>query len=90
MKPKIYVETSIISYLTANRSRDMFVGSNQILAMEWWNDYRRNFDSYVSKIVVDEVGRGDPAMAKKRLDAIVGLPLLEVNEKVILLAEKIY
>ena len=89
MKPKVYIETSIISYLTAKLGRDVFVGANQLLAVEWWHGPRLKFDTYVSEIVIDEAGRGDSTMAKKRLEAVADIPLLEINEKVILLAERI-
>lgn len=89
MKPKVYIETSIVSYLTANRSRDVVISANQILAQEWWEDHRHKFDLYISKLVFDEAGRGDETMAKKRLDLIEDIPFLDINEDVILLAEEI-
>lgn len=89
MKPKVYIETSIISYLTSRPSRDVVVSANQILAQEWWNDYRQEFDLYVSKLVFDEASRGDMLMAEKRIDLIQDIPFLDINEEVILLAEEI-
>ena len=89
MKPKVYIETSIVSYLTANPSRDVLVSANQLLAVEWWHGPRLKFDTYVSDIVIDEAGRGDSSMARKMLEAIANIPVLEINEKVILLAERI-
>lgn len=89
MKPKVYIETSIISYLTANRSRDVLINANQILAQEWQDNHRRQFDLYISKLVVDEAGQGDEFMAEKRLDLIESIPFLDINEDVILLAEAI-
>ena len=89
MKPKVYIETSIISYLTARPSRDVVVNANQILAREWWEDHRHNFDLFVSKLVFDEASRGDEVIAQKRLALIQDIPFLDVNEDVILLAEAI-
>ncbi len=89
MKPKVYIETSIVSYLMARPSRDVVVNANQILVQEWWEDYRQEFDLYVSKLVFDEAGRGDKLMAEKRLDLIRDIPFLDINEDVILLAEEI-
>jgi hypothetical protein len=36
MKPRVYVETSVFSYLTARASRDAIVSGQQELAKSWW------------------------------------------------------
>ena len=89
MKPKVYLETSIISYLTARPSRDVVVSANQILAREWWENNRREFDLFISEIVIDEAGKGDAEMAEKRLELIENLPLLDFDDRVKTLAEEI-
>jgi len=88
MKPKLYVETSIVSYLTARPSRDVVINANQQLAQEWW-EKRQNFDLFVSQIVIDEVSQGDASFAKKRLDLIQDFPLIEFNDESKDLAKKI-
>ncbi len=89
MKPKVYVETSIISYLTANQSRDVIISANQLLAQEWWESHRHEFDLYISKLVFDEISKGSKQMAQKRLELVDDIPFLDINEDVILLAEEI-
>jgi len=89
MKPKVYIETSIVSYLTAKPSKSLVVSANQLLVHEWWDKQRDKFDLYVSGLVIDEISRGDTSMALKRLNLIEGVPLLDINEHVILLAEEI-
>jgi hypothetical protein len=39
MRPKVYVETSVISYLTSRPSRDIVVAANQEVTRDWWEDY---------------------------------------------------
>jgi len=51
MKQKVYIETSILSYLTAWRSRDLIVAANQEITKEWW-DSREQFDLYTSALVI--------------------------------------
>lgn len=88
MKPKLYVETSIISYLTARPSRDVVINANQQLAQEWW-EKRQNFDLFVSQVVIDEVSKGDVLFAKNRLDLIQDFPLIEFNDESKNLAKEI-
>jgi hypothetical protein len=88
-KPAIYVETSVVSYLVARPSRDLIVAAHQQLTAEWWRDQSQNYDLFVSQIVVDEARAGDPEIAAKRMAAIETLPVLEVNEDVISLAQNL-
>jgi hypothetical protein len=60
MKPKVYVETTIISYLAALPSRDIVLAAHQELTREWWGT-RSRFELFVSQAVVDEAARGDAA-----------------------------
>jgi len=36
MKPRIYLETTFVSYLTARVSRDLVVAAHQQVTNEWW------------------------------------------------------
>jgi len=86
MKPKTYIETSVISYLTALPSRDLVIAAQQQMTMDWWAS-REAFDLFVSEFVLEEAGRGDVAAAGRRLGGLGGLPLLEVTAEAITLAE---
>lgn len=88
MKPKLYVETSIVSYLTARPSRDVVINANQQLAQEWWEN-RQNFELFVSQLVVDEVSKGDAVFSQKRLDLIQDIPLIDFNDEAKNLAKEI-
>ncbi len=79
MLPKTYVETSVISYLTARASRDQIASAHQQLTRDWWNRRRVRFDIYVSELVVQEASRGDTLAARARLEAISGYPVLLIN-----------
>lgn len=88
-KPAIYVETSVVSYLVARPSRDLIVAAHQQLTVEWWRCQRPNYELFVSQIVIEEARAGDPYTAEKRLAAIENLPLLEVSEEAIQLAQNL-
>ncbi|MCW5211698.1 type II toxin-antitoxin system VapC family toxin [Desulfobulbus sp. TB] len=81
MKPKVYIETSIPSYLTAWRSRDLIMAANQEMTKEWWEN-REHFDLYISALVLQEAGAGDPNAAQRRLEQLNNIPELDITEKI--------
>ncbi len=86
MKPTVYLETTVISYLTAAPSRDIVQAAHQQITREWWEG-RRNFDLFVSQAVITEAGRGDPSAAARRLAMVEDVAILEVTEDASRLAE---
>lgn len=82
MSETVYIETSIIGYLTARASNNLIVMGNVEATREWWGTRRKQFELYISQTVLDEVSRGDAEIAKKRLGILDQLPLLTVNESV--------
>jgi len=72
----IYVETSIVGYLTARSASNVVFEARQELTRRWWQQRREGFDLYISQLVLDEAGAGDPAAAADRLCLLEGLPLL--------------
>ncbi|EGV15983.1 type II toxin-antitoxin system VapC family toxin [Thiocapsa marina] len=86
MKATVYVETSVLSYLTARPSNDLRAMANQSVTTEWWETRKSRYSVVVSDLVVSEAGCGHPDAAQRRLAAIAGVPLLQVSENVRLLA----
>ena len=80
MANSVYIETSIISYLTSRVSWSLIGAARQQLTQAWW-DTRLNYDLYISEVVYRECAAGDPNAAKKRLDTIEGLTFLRVTTK---------
>jgi len=81
MKPKVYLETSIPSYLSARHSRDLIMAANQEITQEWW-DSRDQFDLYTSALVLQEAEAGDPSVAQKRLKHLNDIPELNITKAV--------
>jgi predicted nucleic acid-binding protein len=79
MNPKVYIETSVVSYLTARPSRDLIVVAHQQLTQEWWDKRRPNFDLFISQLVIGEASAGDPQAAQQRLQALASIPLLALT-----------
>lgn len=86
MKRKVYLESTVPSYLVALPSRDLLIAAHQQVTSEWWRTQRTGFDLYVSQYVLDEVARGDMDVARKRLEVVRGIPLLDITEEAIDLA----
>ena len=89
MKPKLYLETSIISYLTAQPSRDIVTAARQQITREWWQKRREGFDLYVSEFVIAEARLGDIRAAELRLQALNDIALIQLAEDAALLAEEL-
>jgi len=86
VKRKIYVETSVISYLTARPSKTIIGAAHQQLTLAWW-EKREQYELMVSEVVLRECGAGDSESAVKRLEVIRDLPLLLITEQAIKIAE---
>lgn len=82
MKPTIYMETTIPSYLASRLSTNIITAGQQILTRDWWEQERHHYRLYVSQAVLDECGGGDKEQAKKRLAIIRSIPLLPINDAV--------
>ena len=80
MKPSVYIETTIPSYLVARPSNQPRLQADQETTRQWWNRHAAEFDMFVSEIVIREVRRGDVAMAVERLGKIQKLPVLVLSE----------
>nr|VFK23113.1 MAG: PIN domain-containing protein [Candidatus Kentron sp. LFY] len=87
VKKTVYVETSVLSYLTARPSNDLRAMANQGATAEWWEIQRPNYHVVVSDLVLSEAGRGHSGAARRRLAAIADLPLLRISEDVRVLAK---
>lgn len=81
-KRTVYIETSVVSYLTSNPSRDLVVAGHQRITSDWWNGIRPNFDCYISDLVEIEISRGDKNASEKRLKAIKNFQYLEYKPEI--------
>ena len=79
--PKLYLETTVPSYLTARRSRDLRLAADQETTEEWWETKRLDYELFVSEAVLEEAGDGDPDFAARRLALLAGLPRLSATNE---------
>jgi hypothetical protein len=88
MKPKVYLETTIPSLLTAWPSRDLIIAADQQVTRDWWA-IRHRYQLCVSAEVLREAGRGDAGAAAQRLAAISDCIILPVTNEAERLTERI-
>lgn len=89
MKPTVYLETTVISYLTAWRSPQLVMAANQEVTRTWWDERRSHFELFVSAIVRQEASSGDPEAARRRLQVIDTITELEVPDSAIGIAGRL-
>ena len=89
MKGRVYLETTIVSYLTARPSRDLVTAAHQQITREWWEHRRAEFELFSSSIVLQEAAGGDADAAARRLTVLGDLPLLGLTGATTTLAEEL-
>ena len=89
MNRKIYIETSIVSYLTSQPSRDIITAARQQITRDWWGRKRDQYDLFISEVVLREARRGDPKHIELRLAALAGLEELGFTDQAMKLGEEL-
>lgn len=85
----MYLETTVVSYFTAKPSRDLMIAGHQEATRELWPKFSSEYAPYVSALVYEEAGRGDPDQAQRRLAALRPFPMLDIDDDAQSLAERI-
>jgi hypothetical protein len=89
MLQRVYMETTIVSYLTARPNRDLVIAGHQQITHDWWNQFRADFELCTSLLVLQEAGSGDPEAAQDRLMILKSMVLLDTTEAAVVLAEEL-
>jgi predicted nucleic acid-binding protein len=67
----------------------LVVAAHQQITRQWWEERRESFQLYVSQMVIQEAGSGDPAAAQRRLGELAGIPLLGLTDEAQALAREL-
>jgi hypothetical protein len=86
---RVYVESTIPSYLVARPARDLLQAARQQLTRDWWDLQRIKHELYTSQITLDEIGAGETEMARQRLGIMTGVAVLDLTPKAEAVAETI-
>ena len=88
-KPRVYVETTVVSYLIARPSGNLRIAAHQVATKEWWQISKHSCNLVTSELVLLEAGAGDPSASKERINVLAPLPLLRTSEEVDRLSEQL-
>jgi len=86
---RIYIESTIPSYVVARPARDLLQAARQQLTRDWWDLKRDQHELFTSQIVLDEIAGGEREMAKRRLELVAGLTVLDLTPDAETLADRI-
>jgi hypothetical protein len=86
MKPKVYVETTVLSYLAARPSKDAVTAGRQVLTRRWWDSERSKYELVVSEAVEVECERGDPQAVGIRRSLLQQASLFPLDQEILNLA----
>ena len=89
MADRVYVETTVVSYLTAWPSRDVVMAGHQQVTRDSWDSERQHFDLCISQLVVNEASAGDADAARERLSVLQSMSVLETTEAALDLAKEL-
>lgn len=89
MKPKVYIETTVVSYLTARPSRNVAVAGRQQTTRDWWQRARDRFELVASELVVIEAVSGDDEAVRARREILASIRLLDATQEAAELARRL-
>ena len=89
MKPKAYIETTVVSYLTAWPSRDVLIAAHQQSTRDWWSRAADRFELVASELVLQEASAGDATAVRERLEALARVTLLDATDEAAELAQQL-
>lgn len=79
MPERVYIETTVVSYLTARPNRDVVIAGHQQVTHEWWDTRRASYELCVSQLVLSEAAAGDSQAAQERQAVLQSMTVLETT-----------
>src|SRR6266436_6401229 len=66
MAERVYIETTVVSYLTARPNRDVVIAGHQQVTHDWWDTRRQSYELCVSQLVRCDIPRHQGPREKER------------------------
>ncbi|MGI8604444.1 MAG: hypothetical protein ACR2OZ_15835 [Verrucomicrobiales bacterium] len=86
---RVYIESTIPSYVVARPARDLLQAARQQLTKDWWDSQREKHELFTSQVVLDEIAAGDREMAQRRLELVAKLTVLDLTADAEVLADRV-
>lgn len=77
---RIYIESTIPSYVVARPARDLLQAARQQTSKDWWELKRQQHELFTSEIVLAEISEGEAFMAQQRLEVMRDIKLLRLTD----------
>jgi hypothetical protein len=90
MKPSLYLETTIPSFLVGTISPVLATAGHQAITHRWWDEERDKYRLFVSSLVEDEIRGGRSNFAEKRWTLIADIQRLEITPEILDLATRLH
>ena len=87
MSASVYIESSVVSYLTSRPSRDTVIAGRQAITVAWWQGARSRYEVFVSILVMEEISAGNPEAVARRLSAVAEMSSLGISREAYVLAD---
>jgi predicted nucleic acid-binding protein len=80
--PTLYLESTVPAHLVSEPSRDLLVAAYQQVTRTWWDNWRIEYDIYISEAVISEVRVGEADEVSRRLALIESFKILGLSAEV--------
>ncbi len=77
---KVYLETTIVSYLTGRPSGDLLIAARQLMTRQWWDEESGKQVLLVSNVVLEEIVEGNPEQAAMRMALLENVAVVEMTD----------
>ena len=81
-KPKVYIETTVVSYLAARPSRDAIIAACQRATQGFWYEHSDRFELVISPTVISEIRRGNTEAVQHRLNLVSDITRLPMSDAI--------
>ena len=78
----VYLETTVVGSVAGWIHPNPDIASRQHKTRRWWATAKSEYRLFISQLLLDECGAGDPTAAQERIDEIAGLPRLDITDDV--------
>lgn len=76
MTNSVYVDTSVVSYLTGRPARDAITAARQIETVDWWAVQSSHFQLFSSEVAIEAARQDNEDAARRRLDVLGDMTIL--------------